>query len=231
MVARCKATPCTRRFPTARSKKLPLKLSSAGQPFVSSGRCIATGRKDGKPCCRLTPHKGVPYCKDHMRSGDPSLCTAAHPLAGKILVAARDLPKGYRAALWGVLRRKKEVSQKGMEWSFEIHNRMMIDPTSCKGSLLQFCACPGPSEAAAILSTGTSTGDRRQKYGSWVFVTRETIPRNWQLTMQYGSNSKGSDTFFKERGIERVDVGSTLHPALQRKDAPAKCNDAGACTK
>jgi len=231
MVARCKAPPCKRCRLAVQSKKPRQKLTGAGQPFVSSGLCIATGLKNGKPCCRVTAHKGVPYCKDHMRSGDPSLRTASHPLAGKILVAGRDLPKGYRAALWGMLRRKKEVSEKDMEWAFEIHNRMMLDPTGYKGSLLQFCACPGPSEAASLLATAQSTSDRRQKYGSWVFVTREAIPRGWQLTMQYGNNSKGSDSFFQERGIKRVDVGNALHPALKRKDTPAKCNNASTWTQ
>ena len=37
--------------------------------------------------------------------------------------------------------------------------------------------------------------------------------------MQYGNTPKESDTFFEERGIKRIDVGTTEFPALRRKDA------------
>ena len=47
--------------------------------------------------------KGVPYCLECLQNGDPSLKVADHPKFGKILVAARDLPKGYLAAWWGDL--------------------------------------------------------------------------------------------------------------------------------
>ncbi|CAE8684883.1 unnamed protein product, partial [Polarella glacialis] len=69
-----------------------------------------------------------------------------HPKAGKVLVAARQLPKGYKLALWGMRKPKKSVSKKAQEWAFDILNGWMLDPTSCRGSLAQFCACPGPSE-------------------------------------------------------------------------------------
>mmetsp|Transcript_105636 Transcript_105636/g.340681 ORF Transcript_105636/g.340681 Transcript_105636/m.340681 type:complete len:224 (-) Transcript_105636:94-765(-) len=220
MVARRKAVQTRPKLGQAKAAKAAkaVKLTGSGQPFVSSGLCIATGRKDGKPCCRKTGAAGVPYCKEHMRSGDPSLCVVEHHLAGKILVAARDLPKGYRAALWGRLKRKKEMRSAGMEWAFDFQNGWMLDPTGCKGSLVQFCACPGPNEAAAVLATSTSWTDAGD-YGSWVFVTKEALPRHWQLTMQYGNNSKGSEAFFTERGLTRVDVGTELYPALRRKDA------------
>mmetsp|Transcript_38260 Transcript_38260/g.103630 ORF Transcript_38260/g.103630 Transcript_38260/m.103630 type:complete len:219 (-) Transcript_38260:38-694(-) len=194
-----------------------LKLTSAGQAFLSSGLCIATSRT-GKPCLRKCGGVGVPYCAKCMKTGDPSLRVVDHPKAGKILIAARDLPKGYRVALWGRARKKKDVKAKAMEWSFDITNGWMIDPTGCRGSLVQFCACPGPNEAAAIYGTPTTRCDHTA-YGCWVFITGQPLPRMWQLTMQYGSNSKGSDEFFKERGLTRLDVGTPKYPALRRKDA------------
>jgi len=196
--------------------KVSRSLTGAGQHFLSSGLCIATDLTC-KPCASAVGAAGVPYCKRHMNIGDPSFKVVKHPLAGKILVAARTLPKGYRIALWGPQRRKKEMSAEGMEWAFHITKQWMIDPTSCKGSLVQFCPCAGPNEAAALLTTPV-TATPGMPYGAWAFITRERIQKNWQMTMQYGSNSKDSDEFFTERGLIRVDVGTKTYPALRRKD-------------
>jgi len=220
MVAKRKAvakTPLKLKAEAAGTKKAP-KLTNAGQNFISSGLCIATSAR-GKACCHEVGAPGVPYCKEHMRTGDPSLKVVTHPKAGKILIAARDLPKGYRIALWGHAKRRKDVSDKGMEWAFDITGGWFLDPTKCPGSLVQFCPCAGPNEAAALLVI-PNTASRGGKYGSWPFITREKLPKNWQVTMQYGSNSKESDVFFEERGIKRVDVGTKAYPALRRKDAP-----------
>mmetsp|Transcript_111157 Transcript_111157/g.321306 ORF Transcript_111157/g.321306 Transcript_111157/m.321306 type:complete len:223 (+) Transcript_111157:101-769(+) len=203
------------------SKKAPgkdVKLTKAGQPFLSCGRCICTTLK-GHACCKPVGAPAVPYCKDHMRSGDPSFRVVKHPKAGKILVAARDLPRGYRVSLWGLLKRKKDVTAKAMEWAFDITGGWFIDPTKCHGSLVQFCPCPGPNEAAAlnVLADSMCKGG---KYGSWGFILGQPLPKNWQVTLQYGNTGKESEQFFKERGIDRLDVGTTSHPALRRKDAP-----------
>lgn len=193
------------------------RVTGAGQHFNSSGLCIATERT-GKPCSLSAAVAGVPYCKKCMRSGDPSLKVVKHRLAGKILVAARTLPKCYRIALWGPQVRKKDMPAEGLEWAFHITKQWAIDPTSCKGSLVQFCPCPGPNEAAALLSTPVSATPG-MAYGSWAFITRERIPKNMQMTMQYGSTSKESDEFFTDRGLTRVDVGTKTYPALRRKTA------------
>jgi len=194
------------------------KLTKAGQPAVNSELCIATSRADGTPCLRACGEAGVPYCKAHMKSGDPSLKVAMHPFAGKILVAARDLPKGYRLALWGRCRSDKKIGDKKMEWAFDIGSGWMLDPTGEKGSMVQYCPCAGPNEVAAVASSGSKRG-KGNKFGSWAFVTKEALPAGWQVTMQYGNTPKESDTFFEERGIKRIDVGTTEYPALRRKDA------------
>merc|ERR1711879_139357 len=158
----------------------------------------------------------VPYCRKHMRLGDPAVRVAEHPKAGKILVAARALPKGYRLALWGRRKRKKDVSKKAQEWAFIVDTGHMLDPTTEKGSMVQYCACPGPNERAAVTPIGGSyAGD---KYGCWVFQTIEKLRPAWQVTMQYGNTSKESDNFFEERGIKRCDVGTKSYPALRRRD-------------
>jgi hypothetical protein len=194
------------------------KLTKAGQPAINSELCIATSRADGTPCLRACGEPGVPYCKAHMKSGDPSLKVAMHPFAGKILVAARDLPKGYRLALWGRCTSDTKISDKKMEWAFDLGSGWMLDPTGEKGSMVQYCPCAGPNEVAAVASSGSKRG-KGNKFGSWAFVTKEALPAGWQVTMQYGNTPKESDTFFEERGIKRIDVGTTEYPALRRKDA------------
>merc|ERR1719330_612109 len=128
MVAKCKAVGGRGKLKQAASaavkcaatkQKSKLRLTGAGQHFASSGLCMAT-ELTGKPCGSAVGAEGVPYCKKCMRFGDPSLKVVEHPLAGKILIAARKLPKSYRIALWGRQCRKKDMPDKGFEWAFEI---------------------------------------------------------------------------------------------------------------
>lgn len=77
-----------------------------------------------------------------MMKGDPSLKAVKHPKFGKILVATRNLPKGYYAAWWGKLCPKKQVPFKRMEWALET-SKGMVDAIPYKGSQLKYCACPG----------------------------------------------------------------------------------------
>lgn len=202
---------------STKSQRPQPKLTSAGQPFLNQGLCLATSRS-GKACLRPCGAEGVPYCLQHMKQGDPSVRVVSHPKAGKILVAARSLPKGYRIALWGRLKQRTKMTEKAQEWAFTINSDQQLDPTSEQGSLVQYCACAGPNERAAVTPV---TGSMRagKTYGCWAFTTTEPLPPCWQLTMQYGDNSKGSEEFFAERGITRCDVGTTKYPALRRKDA------------
>lgn len=191
-------------------------LTSAGQHFVGSGLCIATSLK-GKACCHEVGAPGVVYCKHHMQVGDPSLRVASHKLAGKILVAARDLPKGYRIPLWGPVKKDRDMKHKSFEWAFDLGGGSCIDPTPCKGSLVQYCPCAGPNEVAVVLAANNQVM-RADKYGSWFFMIGQDLPKNYQLTMQYGASKKEADSFFEERGIKRVDVGTKAHPAVRRKN-------------
>mmetsp|Transcript_20328 Transcript_20328/g.54303 ORF Transcript_20328/g.54303 Transcript_20328/m.54303 type:complete len:223 (-) Transcript_20328:327-995(-) len=195
--------------------KKSVQLTKSGQHSLRSGLCIATSR-EGKPCCRGTSVKGVPYCEAHMLRGDPSLRVAEHPKCGKILVAARDLPRGYRVVLWGRLCRRKNMSPEALEWGFELMGTWMLDPTGNPGSLVQFCACPGPGEIAALWTDGA--GRQGKEFGSRTFVLPFGLTRNWQATMQYGDNTYASDEFFKDRGLVRMDVGTKRYPAMRRAD-------------
>lgn len=222
MVAKLKAATSKAALKVKKGTKVGLKkgprLTKAGQNFCGGGKCIATS-VNGKACPRDVGEPGVVYCKECMRTGDPALKVVSHPLAGKCLVAARDLPKGYRVALWGHARRQKDMTSKAMEWGFDITGGWFLDPTKCKGSLVQFCPCAGPNEVAAITPV-SGAHNRGGKYGSWPFVLGHKLKKNWQVTMQYGETPKDSDNFFLERGITRVDVGTKKNPAIRRKNAP-----------
>ena len=84
-----------------------------------------------------------------MMKGDPSLKAVKHPKFGKILVATRNLPKGYYVAWWGKLCPKKQVPYKRMEWALET-SKGMVDAVPYKGSQLKYCACPGRIRITAI---------------------------------------------------------------------------------
>lgn len=189
------------------------KVTQSGQHYVSSGQCISRTAK-GKPCMNPVGMAGVPYCKACIKTGDPALKLFRHPKAGLCLVAAQNLRKGYRVALWGNKTKKKDMTEKGMEWAFDIGQGWYIDPTPHKGSMIQYCPCAGPSEVAVVTADSFSFGE---KHGSLIFKTTAPLKKNWQLTMCYGVNSKDSNTFFEERGIVRGDCGTAKHPTMQRK--------------
>jgi len=195
-------------------------VTKAGQNTVRSGLCIATSLS-GMRCMKPADVKSVPYCKRCRDKGDPSFRVVQHPKCGKILIAARKIPKGYRAALWGRLFKLKDIKEKNLEWSFEMgQGTYLVDPCDEKGSLLQFCACPGPGEAAAVYSEpGRRWGDG---FGSRSFTLPFGLKKSWQVTLQYGDNTHESEQFFKDRGIRRMDVGTTKYPALRRKDCSKK---------
>lgn len=201
---------------TATGKKgvqVKRKVTQSGQNYVSSGLCISLTAK-GTPCCKPVEKAGVPYCKACTRTGDPALKLFRHPKAGLCLVAAQNLRKGYRVALWGNRTKKKDMTEKGMEWAFDIGQGWFIDPTPYKASMIQYCPCAGPTEVAVVTADSFQLG---KKHGSLIFKTTAPLKKNWQLSMCYGVNSADSETFFKERGIIRGDTGTAKHPTLRRK--------------
>lgn len=84
-----------------------------------------------------------------------------------------------------------------------------------KGDLVQFAACPGPGERQNMRSTFQYWGMRNGLMGGLEFVTLEQVPRNTQLCHWYGSGWWG------ERGLKRMDVGTTMYPAPRRKNREA----------
>mmetsp|Transcript_70326 Transcript_70326/g.115602 ORF Transcript_70326/g.115602 Transcript_70326/m.115602 type:complete len:229 (+) Transcript_70326:32-718(+) len=206
----------------AKSTSIPVqgRLSASGQYLPKSGGCMATSRS-GRACPHPRVTKLMPYCKGCMKKGDPSLKAVKHPRFGKILVATRNLPKGYYVAWWGKLcKNKKQVPHKRMEWALETP-KGMVDAVPYNGSLLKFCACPGPSELPTIDFAPNSDVLLKsgEKLAAIIFRTLRPIPRNWQLDMMYNKDEKTTDDFFQERGLTRGDVGTKRHPAERKKKA------------
>eukprot|EP00927_Polykrikos_kofoidii_P075517 TRINITY_DN7176_c0_g1_i1.p1 TRINITY_DN7176_c0_g1~~TRINITY_DN7176_c0_g1_i1.p1 ORF type:complete len:208 (+),score=24.74 TRINITY_DN7176_c0_g1_i1:87-710(+) len=189
------------------------RLTKSGQHTIAGGGCISTTLK-GKPCANRRTSKGVPYCKVCQKTGDPSLMVCCHPKYGKILAAARALPKGYYVAWWGALTPVRKLAEKKHEWALKT-TIGMIDATRFKGAQLLFCACPGPKERATINFSPNSTALlSRKPLTSMIFHTLCAVPKKHQLTMLYNIDEKTTEQFFSERGLVRANVGTARFPAL-----------------
>merc|ERR1712039_212722 len=85
------------------------------------------------------------------------------------------------------------------------------------GSLMQYCACPGPSEVTTVDFASRMVwiqGRSRQfgcKLACIIFKTLKPIPKSYQLTMMYEKK------FFKKRGLVRCDVGTKRFPTQRKK--------------
>jgi len=220
-----------------RAGKLTRKVTSAGvrkrraeevprkkQHGVLSGRCISTSLK-GEPCHGLLPVKNqkgdlcdmVPYCTTCRKQGDPSLRVTDHPKFGKILVAKRDLPKGYRMAWWGNRTTARKLPEPHWEWALDTQNGIINARPYQKGSLLQFSACPGPHEKVTVwMGPRCDSNLDKSPLTCLVFSTTMPVPKNHHLSMMYNDSPKSTDEFFAERGIKRADVGTKKYPAIRK---------------
>jgi len=207
-------------------KTVAAKLTKVGQHMVAGTNCIAT-TTNGRPCPGSRAEEGIPLCRKCIANGDPSLKAVEHPKFGKILIAMRALPKGYRAAWWGNLVAKKQLPEKAIEWALEVPGRQFVDATPYKGSQLQFCACPGPSELPTVdFSAGHTflqlipgAKKAKAKRAGIIFQTLRDIPRHHQVAMMYNEDEKSTAEFFKDRGLTRADVGTRKYPLERKKRA------------
>ena len=79
--------------------------------------------KTGEPCPGMCDHFFIPYCKKcRTTTGDPSISVRYHERFGKMLCAERDLPKGYRAALWGDVVKEADMPDDEKDWGFETND-------------------------------------------------------------------------------------------------------------
>ncbi|CAD7928277.1 unnamed protein product [Amoebophrya sp. A25] len=216
--------------------------NSAARPFaapaeqkrkqngLASGLCIATFL-DGKKCNEEWAEPFVPYCKKCMKNGDPSVKVMPHPRFGKMLVAGRDLPRGYRMALWGKVYPENEMPEADKEWGFECADGTFINPVPYPASQPQFCQCPGPNERVTVnfshphllIEDSPKKGQKRQQeFASMLFQTSMDVPKNHQLVMMYAENEKATEFFFSERGLDRCDVWTEKYPTILKKKADVK---------
>ncbi len=77
--------------------------------------------------------------------------------------------------------------------------------------LIQYAACPGPAERQNIRSTFQYWGLRNGDIGGLEFISIEPIQAGAILCYWYGSG------WWKERGIKRVNVGTSKYPAPLRQ--------------
>lgn len=193
------------------------QLMASGQHTIHGTGCIGT-KTTGAPCPlpRVDPH--LPYCKECMRTGDPSLKVVKHPKFGKTLIAARNLRKGYIMAWWGRRVGRKWMPLKSWDWSLETRMGVIDAVPFRKGSLLQFSQCPGPSEKPTVDDAKQWDALLKQKPRTCLlFQTACDVPKSHQLTMMYNEDEKTTEEFFQERKIVRSDVGCAQYPALKKK--------------
>ena len=141
-------------------------------------QCWAHSRAGGRCPRWVRPREGeplpIPYCEQHLESGDGAFKVVEHPKIkqlGKILVARFDLPAGYQMCFWG--------DRAACPWVFEDdrtlqyksgkarrHPNGVIDPSKRLGSLLQVGArllyLPAADSSTASLTGATAPRSRRR---------------------------------------------------------------------
>lgn len=73
--------------------------------------------KNGGPCSRrCQKNVTVPYCAHHLKVGDDAFLIKEHAVVGQILVAAFDLPKGYKSVYFGTRKAYSKCSVKAQDY-------------------------------------------------------------------------------------------------------------------
>jgi len=157
-----------------RGKKVEV-LAQAPATTRKPVQCWALTRS-GKQCrCVVKSREGepipIPYCAWHLKAGDHALKVVDHPLAGKCLVARHDLPKRYRMAFHGIRGRCATSNKEDRSISYyppnpitgsnlypssrtlRINNYNGVLNPMGTGDILQYAACPGPTERQNCRST------------------------------------------------------------------------------
>ena len=203
--------------------KIPTRLNGAQARTLQY--CWAT-TVNGEICgSRREPGSSLPYCARHRARGDDAFEIVPHPtLDGKVLVATRDLPKGYKTVYWGERKSWRECGRAGRDHAMCFRRGGgVIDPTPCgDASQLQFMSNPGPNEVTNNRSTNVCFGDTRSPKGTLVgreFMLCRAVKKNEQLTQWYGAS------WFHSRGIARVDTGTDAYPAPRRRRAASSARD------
>ena len=149
------------------------------------------------------------------QKGDGAFRVVPHPVAGQVLVANFDIPKGYKTVFWGTRKRWRDTKE-GEDYAMTFRsNGGVIDPTTHKeGSQMQFMSCPGPNERMNMRSTNEFFGATYEKgLVGREFLVTEDVKKNHQLLIWYGAQ------WFNSRDIKRIDVGTKKYPATLKRSA------------
>jgi len=97
---------------------------ASSQPRSNVTHLCWASRSAGQPCLEsCNRDDGIPYCDRCFASGDAALKVVMHDTSpetfNKILIAAIDLPKGYKFVYWGDLLRASEVRRKARDHMIE----------------------------------------------------------------------------------------------------------------
>jgi hypothetical protein len=180
--------------------------------------CWAT-RANGSICGARADHAKscLPYCAEHLRRGDEALRVVKHPVFGdKILIATRDLPKGYKTVYFGERKTWRECGRAGRDHAMHFRSGGgVIDPCPLgMAAQLQFMSNPGPNEVSNNRSTNVFFGDTRSPKNTIVgreFILSRDVKKGAQLLQWYGAD------WFNSRDIKRLDVGCDIYPAERKK--------------
>jgi hypothetical protein len=169
----------------------------------------------------------VPYCGAHQARGDDALSVHTVPACGRVLVAARALPRGYRLAYWGTRRAWRACAAKASprrDYALVLSpGAGVIDPVGLPGALLQYCSCPGPGERRNVVRAERVFGSRATcGLVAREYRTSEAVPAGTQLLIFYGND------WFEARGITRARAGTARFPAPLRRQRPKAGAEAAA---
>ena len=203
--------------PTATTREgVPTRLRGAQAKGVSW--CWAT-RANGSICGARADCENscLPYCAEHLERGDEALRVVKHPVFGdKILIATRDLPKGYKTVYFGERKTWRECGRAGRDHAMHFRSGGgVIDPCPLgDAAQLQFMSNPGPNEVSNNRSTNVFFGDTRCPKRTLVgreFILSRDVKKGAQLLQWYGAD------WFNSRDIKRLDVGCDVYPAERKK--------------
>lgn len=194
-----------------------LKVTAARLGFTTS-ICLPAATARGRPVCAsaaVTP----------LTMPRPAASQAvSHPNKdlGKILVARHPLPAGYQMCFWGDRTQCPWIFEDDRTLQYKSgklrrHPNGVIDPTSHRGSLLQFMSCPGPEELQTVSSCsgpGAYFGTHGGRLVGQRCKASADVPKDTQLAFQYGAE------WFKIRGLPRLPAGTPRWP-LPTRAVPA----------
>lgn len=143
-----------------------------------------------------------------MFADDKRIDVVPHPVLGKTCITTRDVKRHERFYFWGKDMGLCEDTDSD-RYLTVCDESTTIDPEPFQASKLQFVNAPGPDETFNL----TPSNKIFYKHGlvSQSFRATCNIPKGMQLSWDYGS-----DDWFTERSIRRINIGTQTFPARRK---------------